>query len=63
VLPDGRLIEEDRAELEALLDAGMVDGVFQAKALASARAVTSRYRHIIDELERLERRLKIWPAQ
>jgi hypothetical protein len=63
VLPGGRLIEEDRAELEALVSAGTVDGAFQAKALASARAVTSRYRHIIDELGRLERRLKVGPAQ
>lgn len=61
VLPDGRIVEEDRDELAALEAAGVVDGGFAADANRAAAAVLGRYRHILEEVERLEARLGIWP--
>jgi len=54
--PDGTLIEEDRDELEDALAAGTISTKDAERAEESARLVFSRYRHIIDEVERLERR-------
>lgn len=56
VFPDGTLVEEDRDELEEALAAGTFSAADAAKAEESARQVFSRYRHILDEVERLERR-------
>lgn len=55
--PDGQLIEEDREEFEALRAAGQLPGRWVEAADEAARQVTSRYRHIIDEVARLERRV------
>ena len=54
--PDGTLVEEDREELEEALAAGTISPAHAEKAEEAARQVFSRYRHIIDEVERLERR-------
>ena len=56
VLPDGTLIEEDRDELEAALVAGQLSPRDGERAEEAARQVFSRYRHIIDEAEKLQRR-------
>ena len=58
-VPNGELIEEDREELAALVGHGAVDAGFEAAANAAARTVLGRYRHIIDELGKLERRLHL----
>jgi predicted RNA-binding protein associated with RNAse of E/G family len=55
-LPDGTLIEEDRDEMEALLADGKMSKIDAKRANQAARDVFSRYRHIIDEAEALERR-------
>lgn len=55
-LPDGTLIEEDRDELEALVAAGGISRRDANRAGEAAKAVFSRYRHVIDEAEALERR-------
>lgn len=54
--PDGTLIEEDRDELDDAVAAGTITAQDAARADEAARQVYSRYRHIIDEVERLERR-------
>lgn len=56
VLPDGTLLEEDRDELEAALAAGTLSPKDGERAEEAARQVYSRYRHIIDEAEQLQRR-------
>ena len=56
VLPDGTLIEVDRDELEAALAAGQLSSRDGERADEAARQVFSRYRHIIDEAEELQRR-------
>lgn len=55
-LPDGTLIEEDRDELESLVAAGTISEVDAKRAGEAAKDVFSRYRHVIDEAEALERR-------
>lgn len=55
-LPDGTLIEEDRDELEALAQSGVLSARDVERANEAARQVFSRYRHIIDEVLELERR-------
>ena len=57
VQADGTLIEEDRAEFETLVSAGVFSAADAAAAHAAERAVYSRYRHIIDEAARLEHSL------
>jgi predicted RNA-binding protein associated with RNAse of E/G family len=57
VLPDDTLIEEDRDEFDELLAAGKIAPADIAKAHEAERAVYSRYRHIIDDVVRLERKL------
>jgi predicted RNA-binding protein associated with RNAse of E/G family len=57
VLPDDTLIEEDRDEFDGLLAAGKIAPTDIAKAHEAERAVYSRYRHIIDDVVRLERKL------
>lgn len=59
VLPDGTLIEEDRDEFEELLGAGKLTADDVAAAGTAARAIFSRYRHIIDGVEAAEHRLGI----
>ena len=54
--PDGTLIEEDREELEEALSSGTISAREAERAEEAARQVYSRYRHIIDEVERLERK-------
>ena len=61
VLPGGQLVEEDRDELEELVASGGVSAATRDKALAAASTVLSRYRHIIDDVEVQERKLKLWP--
>jgi hypothetical protein len=56
VLPDGTLLEEDRDELDGAIASGTIHAAGVAKAEEAARAIYSRYRHIIDEVEQLERR-------
>lgn len=59
VLPDGTIFEEDRAELEELSAAGGLQREDLAIADEAARQVWSRYRHIIDDVAKLERNLAI----
>ena len=61
VLPGDEIIEEDRDELAALRASGAIDDGFVNAANEAARTVLGRYRHIIDELGKSERRLGIWP--
>jgi len=56
VLPDGTLLEEDRDELEEAIAAGTISATDVEQANEAARQVFSRYRHIIDEVEALERK-------
>ncbi len=62
VAPDGTLIEEDREELDSLVASGAVSARDAARANEAARQVFSRYRHIINEAEAIERRLRIGAA-
>jgi len=62
VAPDGTIIEEDRDEFDALLRAGKVSERDAAAATAATLQIYSRYRHIIDDVEALERRWGIDPA-
>ena len=54
---DGTLIEEDRDEFDALVAAHEFSPSDIAAAGAASRAIYSRYRHIIDDVAALERRL------
>ena len=58
-LPDGTLLEEDRDELEAALAGGTLSPRDGERAEEAARQVYSRYRHIIDEAEELQRRYAV----
>jgi hypothetical protein len=60
--PDGRLIEEDRDELDDLVAAGAVSSGDAERANAVARHVFGRYRHIIDEVVAIESRLGLQPS-
>lgn len=55
VLPDGRLVEEDGDELEALLESGVLSAADARRARNAACHVLGRYRHIMDEVADLER--------
>lgn len=57
VMPDDTLLEEDRDEFDGLLAAGKLAPDDVAKAHEAERAVYSRYRHIIDDVALLERKL------
>lgn len=59
VTRDGVILEEDRDEYDELLAAGKLSPADAAAAASAARQVLSRYRHIIDDVEKLERRLEI----
>lgn len=59
VTPDGTLLEEDRDEFEELMAAGKLAQRDVEAANEAARAIFSRYRHIIDGVEAAERRLGI----
>jgi hypothetical protein len=63
VTADGTLIEEDRDELDALAAAGKLPATDVAAAGVAARAIFSRYRHIIDGVAAQERRLGIRSAR
>jgi len=56
VTPSGAVIEEDRDELDQFVADGTLSARDQHQATKAAREVLSRYRHIIDEVETLERR-------
>ena len=56
-LPDGTIFEEDREELEQLQAAGQLPVGDLAIAEEAARQVWSRFRHIIDDVVKLERKL------
>jgi len=57
--PDDTLIEEDREEFEELVAAGGLSTNDVAAANDAARAIFSRYRHVIDGVAAQERRLGI----
>ena len=57
VLPDGTVIEEDVQELAELVAAGVVSNDDKRRAGAAGLHILSRYRHIIDGLATLERRI------
>jgi len=57
VTPDDVLIEEDREEFDELAAAHKISPGDVAKAHEAERAIYSRYRHIIDDVAVLERRL------
>ena len=59
VTADGAVIEEDRDELEQMEATGGMDARDVRIARAAARHVLSRYRHVIDEVEALERTLNL----
>lgn len=59
VTRDGAIIEEDRDEYDALVAAGGLSPADADAATGAARQVLSRYRHIIDDVAKLERRLEI----
>ena len=61
VLPDDTLIEEDREEFDALVDAGALSAGDAAAVDDASRQVYSRYRHIIDDVAILERKLRLAP--
>jgi protein associated with RNAse G/E len=54
VLPDDTIIEEDREELDALADTGVLGPEDVARANRAAYQVLSRYRHVIDEAAEIE---------
>lgn len=54
--PDGTLSEEDRDELDAAIASGAITAAEAKLANDAAYQVFSRYRHIIDDVEALERR-------
>ena len=56
VMPDGTISEEDRDELDEAIAAGTIVRRDIERANEAAYQVWSRYRHIIDEVEELERR-------
>jgi len=57
ICADGTVIEEDRDEFDALAAEGKLSPSDIAAAEAAARTIYSRYRHIIDDVAALERRL------
>ncbi|MFN0095497.1 MAG: hypothetical protein ACKVVT_12080 [Dehalococcoidia bacterium] len=57
VLADGTILEEDADELAALARTGQLDPALERRAEATALQLFSRYRHIIDGLDALERKL------
>lgn len=57
VLADGTLMEEDRGEFDALVAAGTFSENDVAAADSASRAIYSRYRHIIDDVAAIERKL------
>lgn len=57
VQPDGTIFEEDRDEFEELQAAGKLPAEDRRKAEEAARQIWSRYRHIIDDVVALERKL------
>lgn len=59
VTPDHTIVEEDRHELELLAANGVVGPEDVKRANAAAYEVLSRYRHIIDDVVVLERKLGI----
>ncbi len=54
--PDDTIIEEDRDELDEAVASGAISPGDERLANEAAYQVMSRYRHIIDEVEALERR-------
>ena len=59
VLPDDTIVEEDRDELDQLAATGVLSAGDVAAANRAAFEVLSRYRHIIDDVARMERRLGV----
>jgi hypothetical protein len=59
VLADETLIEEDRDEFDELVAAGTLSEQDAEAANEAARHIYSRYRHIIDDVAILERRLNL----
>ncbi len=59
ITPTGEVIEEDVDEFEDLVASRSLSPRDRRVAGEAARQVLSRYRHIIDELESLERRLDL----
>ena len=59
ITPSGEVIEEDVDEFEDLVARRSLSARDRRLAGEAARQVLSRYRHIIDELESLERRLDL----
>jgi len=56
VTDDDVLLEEDRDEFEAAMESGEIGADDAKRALGAARDISSRYRHIIDDIAVLERR-------
>ena len=59
VMPDETIIEEDREEFETAVASKEMGAGDVAAARRAAQQVLGRYRHIIDEVEALERRLDL----
>lgn len=59
ILADDTLLEEDRDEFDAFVASGRLSHDDEAAATEAARHVYSRYRHIIDDVAVLERRLHL----
>jgi predicted RNA-binding protein associated with RNAse of E/G family len=62
VTPTDELIEEDRDEFDAAVTAGTVSPGDLAATRRAEHAIYTRYRHIIDDVAKLERRLGTGPA-
>ena len=61
VTPDDTLIEEDREEFDAALAADAISAPDLAATRRAEQAIYSRYRHIIDDVAKLERKLSLGP--
>jgi uncharacterized protein len=55
-LPDDTLLEEDRDEYQSRVQDGTLTPADIRAAESASRDILSRYRHLIDELERLQHR-------
>ncbi len=56
VTAEGVFLEEDRDEFDAAIEAGTISTADAKRAIGAAQDISSRYRHIIEDIAALERR-------